>query len=255
VKRFTWLALIVLAILSLRASDTEAQNHELEEGFFRANQAYKEGHYKEAAKGYEQLIQSGLRNGHIYYNLGNAYFRQNQVGRAILNYERARLLMPRDPDLNFNLRNARDQTQDAIPESQSFMSMTFFWLDHLTLDEVFLCFAVLNVLFWTVVWIRLFFQWEWTYYLSITLLIFWAIAALCFGLKWYQDRSDDRAVILQKEVRILAGPETADTVLFKLHEGTLVHCERSEDGWILVHLPDKKRGWVKAEALERIRQR
>jgi tetratricopeptide (TPR) repeat protein len=251
VKRFTWLALIILAILSQRAPDTEAQNHELEEDFFRANQAYKEGRYEEAVKGYEQLVQSGLKNGHLYYNLGNGYFRQNQVGRAILNYERARLLMPRDPDLNFNLRNARDQTQDAIPESQGFMSMT----DYLSLDEVFSCFAVLNVLFWSVVWIRLFFQWEWTYYLSITLLILWAIAALCFGLKWYQDRADDRAVILQKEVRILAGPDIEDTVLFKLHEGTLVHCERSEDGWMLIHLPDKKRGWVTAEAVERIKER
>jgi tetratricopeptide (TPR) repeat protein len=251
VKRFTWLALIILVILSLRAPDTDAQNHELEEGFFRANQAYKEGRYEEAVKGYEQLVQSGLKNGHLYYNLGNGYFRQNQVGRAIINYERARLLMPRNPDLNFNLRNARDHTQDAIPESQGFMSMT----DYLSLDEVFSCFAALNVLFWAVVWIRLFFQWEWTYYLSITLLILWAIAALCFGLKWYQDRSDDRAVILQKEVRILAGPDIEDTVLFKLHEGTLVHCERSEDGWMLIHLPDKKRGWVTAEAVERIKER
>ena len=254
-KRITWLTLAVFAILPLLTPHTEAQNHELEEGFFRANQAYKEGRYPEAVDGYEQLIESGLKNGHLYYNLGNGYFRLNQLGRAILNYERARLLIPRDPDLNFNLRNARDQMQDAVPESQDFFTMTFFWLDSLSLDEVFWFFAALNVLFWAVVWIRLFFQWEWTFYVSITFLIFWAIAALSFGMKWHQDRTDDRAIILQKEVRILAGPDIQDTVLFKLHEGTIVHHERSEDGWMLVHLPDKKRGWVRAEAVERIKER
>jgi len=255
VRRIAWLTLAVFAILPLLASRTDAQNYEWEEGFFRANQAYKEGRYPEAVDGYEQLIGAGLKNGHLYYNLGNCYFRLNQLGRAILNYERARLLIPRDPDLSFNLSNARDQTQDAVPESQHFLSMTFFWLDSLSLYEVFWCFGILIVLFWGVVWIRLFFRWEWTYYASITFLIFWAIAALSFGMKWHQDWTDDRAVILKKEVRVLAGPDTQDTVLFKLHEGTIVHHERSEDGWILVHLPDKKRGWVKAEAVERIQKR
>ena len=56
-------------------------------------------------------------------------------------------------------------------------------------------------------------------------------------------------MILQKEVNILAGPEVNDTVLFKLHEGTVVYQERSEDGWSLVRLPDKKRGWVKSKAI------
>ena len=71
-------------------------------------------------------------------------------------------------------------------------------------------------------------------------------------MKWHQVGSDDRAVILQPEVSVLAGPESRDTVLFKLHEGTLVHLVRSEDAWSLIRLPDGKRGWLRSEALERI---
>ena len=78
------------------------------------------------------------------------------------------------------------------------------------------------------------------------------MAGASFGLKWHQIETDDRAVILQQEVDILAGPNIRDTVLFKLHEGTIVQQERSEDGWWLIRLPDGKRGWINSEAIEPI---
>lgn len=229
-----------------------AENQHQDEVFFRANQAYKEGHFQEAVNGYCQLIRSGHATGHLFYNLGNAYFRVKQLGRAICYYERARLLIPRDADLNFNLNYARDQTQDAIPEARGFMKIIFFWLESLNLHELFQGFAVLNILFWAVLAIRLFFWPEWIYYLFLAVLIFWLITGASFGLKWYQAESDDRAVIVHDEVDVLAGPDIRDTVLCKLHAGTIIHAERSEDAWYLVRLPDKKRGWVMADSIERI---
>jgi len=235
------------------ASDTIAlQTSESEELFFSSNQAYRQGRFQEAIDGYSQLIRSGHKDGNLYYNLGNAYFRMDQLGRAILNYERAHLLMPGDADLNFNLSYARDKTQDAVPESQDLVSMTFFWLKDLSLAKLLWGFLVLNLLFWTALLIRLFSRFEWTYYASLISLILWIIAGISFGLKWHELNTDDRAVILKQEVNILAGPDIRDTVLFKLHAGTIVHYERSEDGWSLVRLPDKKRGWVKAGAVETV---
>lgn len=221
--------------------------------FFEANQAYEEGRFHEAVEGYRRLIQSGYGNGHVYYNLGNSYVRLNQFGRAILNYERARLLLPRDADLDFNLRYARDQIRDAISGSQGFVSMTFFWLKSLALRDLFWAFAMLNVLFWGILSLRIFYRSEWSYYLLLITLTVWLVAGSSLGLKWYHMRTDDRAVILVEEVSVRAGPHLEDTVLFKLHEGTLVHSERSEDGWILVRLQHDKRGWVKGEAIENIR--
>ena len=161
--------------------------------------------------------------------------------------------MPRDADLNFNLSHARDQILDAIPESQGFSQVAFFWLDSLSLYELFWSFALLNVLFWGVLLTRQFHRSEWNYYLSVLLVVFWCIGGVSFGLKWYQVGTDDRAVVLEQEANILAGPDIQDTVLFKLHEGAIVHHERSEDGWSLIRLQDNKRGWVKAEVIERIR--
>jgi tetratricopeptide (TPR) repeat protein len=251
VKRSICMNIAIFLMVCLFASDAIAiQTSESEELFFSSNQAYRQGRFQEAIDGYGQLIRSGHKEGNLYYNLGNAYFREDQLGQAILNYERAHLLMPGDADLNFNLSYARDKTQDAVSESQNLVSMTFFWLKDLSLAKLLWGFLVLNLLFWTALLIRLFFKFEWTYYACLISLILWIIAGTSFVLKWYELNTDDRAVVLEQEVNILAGPDIRDTVLFKLHAGTIVHYERSEDGWSLVRLPDKKRGWVKAEAVE-----
>ena len=84
-------AIIILLVLLYAMSNHAARADEWEEGFFKANQAYKVGDFQEAIEEYLRLIRSGHGGGQIYYNLGNAYFRAGQVGRAILEYERAQL--------------------------------------------------------------------------------------------------------------------------------------------------------------------
>ena len=248
------LELIIVAVMALLplGSGFSSEPRTEEELFFRSNQAYKEGNFSKAIEGYRELIRSGMKSGHLYYNLGNACFRLNNLGKAILYYERAHLFIPRDADLNFNLGYARDQTQDALPQSRSFIGLTFFWLDSLSRSELVLCFAVVNLIIWLVLLARLFHRPEWTYYLIFFLLILWLLAGSSLGLKWYQEATDNRAVIIEEEINVLAGPDSNDTVLFQLHEGTIVCHERSEDGWSLIRLPDEKRGWVRAGTVERI---
>jgi len=223
-----------------------------EEIFYEANQDYREGNFQEAIKGYQRLIRTGHDDSRIHYNLGNAWFRMNELGRAILAYERARIALPRDADLNFNLSHARDQVVDAISPSRDFFSMAFFWLPSVSPGELFWCFAVLNLLLWTALLIRLFYRPEWLFYSLLLVLCLWLVTGLSLGMKWARVHDDHRAVILQKEVAVLAGPHEGDTVLFKLHEGAMVAQERAEDGWRLIRLPDRKRGWLPAEALELI---
>ena len=251
-KRVVWLTTCVFLLFLLAVIGMTAESQQSEEIFFRANQAYKEGHFQQAVNGYSLLLKAGHESGELLYNLGNAYFRLDQLGRAILNYERAHLLIPRDADLNFNLGLARDEMQDAVSEHQDLISTTFFWLESLNLYEVLWGFAILNVVFWTILVTRLFFRSEWLFYTFLAVLVLWLIAGASFGVKWYQVETDNRAVILPREVNVLAGPDTGDTVLFKLHAGTIVHHERPEGEWSLIRLPDKKRGWVKTESIGKI---
>ena len=243
--------LLVLAALLLAvplAAVPPARDREYQE----AHLAYREAHYQAAYDTYAALLVMNGADGHLLYNLGNAALRLNQIGRAILSYERAQVLLPRDADLKFNLGHAREQIRDVIPEAESFVGTAFFWLGSLTMAEFFWCFALANVLFWCILAVRLYSRAEWTYSLLFLLLAFWLLAGISFGLKWQQTRDDDRAVILQTEVSVLAGPDLRDTLLFKIHEGTIVRLERSEEGWSLIRLPDGKRGWMRAEGLEKI---
>jgi len=223
-----------------------------EEAFFRANQAYQTGHFQEAIEGYLGLIEIGVDGGPVYYNLGNAYLKGGQIGHAIWAYERGRLFSPRDADLRFNLSHARNQTRDAIEDPGGSVETVFFWLKSFNLLELFGCFAVLNLLLWSILAVRLFNRSEGLYYVFLVTLSLWFVAGLSFGLQYYRLATDDRAVVIEKEVPILAGPDTADTVLFKLHEGAMARHERSEGGWALVRISDKNRGWVRAAAIRRI---
>jgi len=243
--------LLVLAMMLL-AAPLAAVSPERDGEYQQAHLAYREARYQEAYDGYARLLGTTGADGHLLYNLGNAAFRLNQVGRAILYYEKARVLLPRDADLKFNLGHAREQIRDVIPEAESFVGTALFWLGSLTLAEFFWCFALANVLFWGILAVRIYSRAEWTYSLLFLLLGVWLLAGISFGVKWQQARSDDRAVILQTEISVLAGPDSRDTLLFKLHEGTVVHLERSEEGWSLIRLSDGRRGWLRGEGLERI---
>jgi tetratricopeptide (TPR) repeat protein len=246
------LLILIFPLTLIAVSCFAADNTSAEELYFGANQAFKEDRYQEAIDGYLQLIGSGYVNGHLYYNLGNAYLRSGQLGRAILNYKRAQILIPRDADLNFNLRYALDQAQDVISPDQNYLKQAFFWLEDITLRELIWGFAGLNFLFWAILLLRLIMRPEWTYYVFIVLLIFWLVGGASLGVKWHQFKSDLRAVILAAEVDVLAGPDSNDTVLLKIHEGTTIHGVISEVDWSLIRLSDTKRGWVESRVIESI---
>ena len=81
---------------------------------------HRKGNYQQAIRDYEELLKNGA-SAEIYYNLGNAYYRTDNITKAVLNYERARLLSPGDEDINFNLQFARSKTIDKItPVSEMF---------------------------------------------------------------------------------------------------------------------------------------
>ena len=98
-----WAALVVL----LHPAAVRAESGS--GGFEAANKLYEEGKFAQAAAAYEQLIQSGRVSAPLYFNLGNAWFKSGQMGRAITAYRRAEQLAPRDPDVRANLQFARNQ--------------------------------------------------------------------------------------------------------------------------------------------------
>jgi hypothetical protein len=222
---------------------------EMHERFVLANEDYLEGRYEEAAGGYEAILAGERGNGHVFYNLGNCCIRLGQVGKAVLNYRKALLLLPRDGDLKANLQYARSLCQDRIEERPSSIGHTLaFWYHAMNLRGLFLAFCALNLLLWASLFVRLFrdSEWiRWTIALSLILTVLMGVSAFMKYRETFRNRD---GVVIEKETPVRAGFSHKDTVLFVLHEGTEFRILDREKGWWKIDLPDGKKGWMPSAA-------
>jgi hypothetical protein len=220
---------------------------------FRANQAYLEDRYEEAAGLYETIVERGHINGHVFFNLGNTYIRLGELGRAILNYKKARVLLPRDGDLKANLQYARSLARDRIEEaSPSLWNTLAFWYFGMNLRELLIAFVLLNLLFWSSALFNLYrnSEWaKWSLWLSLLLSLVLGISA---GMKARESFRNAGGVILEDEVPVRAGFSRNDTTLFVLHEGAEFTILDEEQGWWKITLADGKKGWVAAPSGGRV---
>lgn len=227
------LALLVLP-LALLAGDFET-----------ASQAYAQGRYREAARLYERLAAREDVSADVYYNLGGCYYQLKDVGRALLNYERARLISPRDADLAYNLEAAKSLRRDNLPENQPWGGFS--------LNEALWSLTLVNLGLAAVLMLRLYRKPEWSAYVLIVALVLELCCGAGLAFKFWQALSDERAVILDSEVTALAGPQPGDTALFKLHAGSSVAIRASENGWSLIEAGSQQ-GWLAPGTWERIRR-
>jgi len=220
---------------------------------FRANQAYLEDRYEEAAGLYERIVEEGHLNGHVFFNLGNSYIRLGELGRAILNYKKASVLLPRDGDLKANLQYARSLTKDRIEEaSPSLWNTLAFWYFGMNLRELLIAFVLLNLLFWSSALFNLYrnSEWaKWSLWLSLLLSLVLGVSA---GIKARESFRNTGGVILEDEVPVHAGFSRNDTTLFVLHEGAEFTILDEEQGWWKITLADGKKGWVAAPSGGRV---
>ena len=115
--------LILLAVISLFSYFSPLTSYAVTKA--EADSAYVRGEYQQAITQYESLLKQGA-SADLYYNLGNAYYRTENITRAVLNYERALLLAPSDRDIRFNLQMARSKTTDKITPEQEMFFVTWY---------------------------------------------------------------------------------------------------------------------------------
>jgi tetratricopeptide (TPR) repeat protein len=244
-----YLLLALPALAQTEVSPTEAM--------LRANQQYEAGQYTAAAEIYEAILDAGLHNSDLYYNLGNAYFKQGEVGRAILNYRRAQRLSPRDADIAANLDFARRQTADRLENNTGSLAnlaqATEAWL---TLNEavmlalfvwVLICyFAVLAILLPRQ---RRIFTW-----IIGVLALLLAMSVVSISNRLYNEWQYPPAVVVARQIDITSGPGSADqyVVNFTLHAGAEVRLLESRPGWRRVALPGDLQGWAPVEAVTEV---
>ncbi|MBN1768085.1 MAG: tetratricopeptide repeat protein [Prolixibacteraceae bacterium] len=224
----------------------------------KANEAYAANEFEKAVSLYESILDSGYESSELYFNLGNAYYKSNQLPKAILNYERARLLNPKDEDIQFNLELANQFVVDkieALPRpflakwgnslvntftsnQWAFTSIASFVL-MLTLALVYLLSR------------RIGFR-KLAFALSIVFLLI-SIASFVFS---YQQKNKiiqhNHAIIFNPTVTVKASPDDSGTDLFVIHEGLKVSIEQKLDNWVEIKIEDGNSGWIKNEVMEEI---
>ena len=222
------------------------------------DEAYGKGNYQQAINDYEQLLKQGV-SAEVYYNLGNAYYRSENITKAIINYERALLLSPGDEDIRFNLQLARSKTIDKItPESEMFFVTWYRSLVNMTSVDGWAYIALVSLLaalclalvylFASKVWLR-----KIGFFAGILMVVLFIVSNI---FAYHQRRILDNrtsAIVIAPSVNVKTTPEAAAKDAFLIHEGTKVEItDDSMNDWKCIHLANGKEGWVSTKVLERI---
>lgn len=223
--------------------------------FDAGNKAYSATEFDKAIEMYDSLLSMNYESAALYYNLGNSYFKQKNIGKAILNYERAAQLDPNDEEIQNNLALAKETILDKfetlpspIFKTLAMSIMTFLSPSHWSVFGLVLLFLMMIG-----VYLYLFSNFKRPgFVLGLASL---ALASFCIIMAYsYQSHLENHvpAVILADSSYIKSAPsETAEDV-FILHEGTKLEVQDELDGWKKIRLADGKVGWIESGDLEEI---
>jgi tetratricopeptide (TPR) repeat protein len=237
---------------------TFANARDLSKAIDSANTAYSKGYYDKAIKLYTTITDANKESAEIYFNLGNAYFKTNNIGLAILNYERAKKLAPNDEDILTNLKFANQKTEDKIENApQLFLTE---WKNGFIdiMNEKSWSLLCISSLCIALLFITLFItssnssSKKFGFYLGITVGLLSIILFFIAQQKYNHSLKSDEAIITSTSVTISGSPNEKGTKLFILHEGTKVIITQESDDWTEVKIANGNVGWLKTSELKSI---
>lgn len=224
----------------------------------KANEQYAAGEYESAARLYEDVLASEGVSPELYYNLGNAYYKANEVGRSILNYERALRLSPMFDDARVNLEMAQQKVVDNIVQAPTFFLGR--WIENLikllSSNQWFYTSIVLFVLALACAFLFIFGRTRMlrksSFYTAIVLGVLVLISFVFAGVRKDQLVNHREAVVMSGVVTVKSSPDRSGTDLFKLHEGTKVSIKSTLGEWVEIKLGNGSIGWLELENIEKI---
>lgn len=261
---FVFLFMAPAHAAKLSASQVRALFHQANTLFHRADDLAKKNPekarslYLQAAMHYERIVKKGgIRNGRLYYDIGNAWFRTKDIGRAILNYRRAMQYIPNDPNLRQNLAYAREKRLDKIsePEDTAVLKTLFFWHYDFSAPFQILLFSIFFIAIWILAGIRRFIRRP---FLGWSLVVAVFLAAMMGGslaIKAAALRTQRPGVIIDASVIARKGNSDAYAPSFTqpLHAGTEFNLQKRRDGWDDIRLADGRTCWVPADSVGMVR--
>lgn len=246
--RFTILGLVgILFFLSEAKADIESATVLFQKG----NEDYEAGEFDQAIEEYQKIVDLGIKNSKVFYNLGNVYFRKNQLGKAILSYRRALSLDPRDEDSIANLKFAKLFTLDKIEEQRvnPFSNLLHWFLDLWSTDELTILVSLsycLSILFGMLILFtrsKRALLWGLTIFLLVFIVFSSSLAAKLYF------NSIPSGVVIAAQAQVRSGPGEDYTLQFTAHEGLEFQINGEVEGWYRFSLPKQDKVWIPKEAV------
>lgn len=222
--------------------------------FESGNEHYAGGEYSAAIEKYNGILDGENKNAHVYYNLANAYFKSGKMGMAILNYKRAKRILPRDADINANYKFARAGVGGKIIPDKGILSRLRLrsYSESLTTDELTLLASSAYVIIMLFLFVIVIFRdaKRMLVFLMIPLFLYMLFNTAVISQKI--GNADKEAVIIAPGVEALFAPFETATKFFILNEGLEVKIISAKDGWRKIKRSDGKTGWVREDEIEKV---
>lgn len=226
--------------------------------FEEANQLYAEKKYSAAAELYETIITEEGVAPELYYNLGNAYFKSNELAKAILNYERAVRISPRYADAKFNLEFANQKVIDNIELIDTFFLKKWITtlMKTMTSNGWFYTAAIFFVIALIAFMIFIFghsrFIRKSFFYIGLIGILLSITTIVFSGIRGTQMVNHNEAIVMSGVIVIKGAPDKSGTDLYQLHEGSKITIIGSLGDWYEVRLGNGNVGWVENKLVEKI---
>jgi tetratricopeptide (TPR) repeat protein len=225
------------------------------EKFSKGVTLYTSGDYQGAINIWIDLYNTGYRSAELNYNLGNAYFKIQNIPGAVLFYERARLLKPTNEDINYNLQIARTLTVDKFQEiPELFFKRWFSFMSLLLSSDAWAIISILTFILCLAAISLYIYSSKYVYKVAgfwtgvLMFIISFTSMSLSINNK-NQVHNSHKAIIFSPVVSGKSSPDLSGTDLFVLHEGTKVTIVDEVGEWYEIRLSDGNKGWVAANSL------
>jgi tetratricopeptide (TPR) repeat protein len=228
--------------------------------FEKGNALYQKGQYQEAVQEYENILKENKQHSaELYFNLGNCYYKLNQVAPSIYNYEKALVLKPHDPETLNNLKFAKKLTIDEIKEvpkvgfAKLIQNFTGIF-NYNTWAKIAVGFAFAFLLSFIGYYFSQLTLSKRLYFIGMFILLVALALSVSAGISEKNHFDNDRPAIVFAELsEVRSEPQKAGAAIFLLHEGAKVYVMENLGKWKKIELTDGTEGWIDGTTIKEVK--
>ena len=253
------LKLVLIIICSILFStpieydDSHAEN--LDTYYQSGLDYYQSRAYQNAKASLEKVLENNWESPELYYNLGNVYYRLNNISGAVWAYEMCLHHDPTHEDAKFNLKLVNVNVKDriAIPEAPIYLKLYMGIKERFTPNEWVKITLGLFVLFLLFVLVRKFWGYVWLLNFSENFMLILICITFLFSVhSIWSDSNISQGIIYTQSIDVLSEPNTQSITLFQVHEGLKVSITQNSRNWVEIELIDGKSGWISGNQIRAI---